>query len=81
MILARKITAVDSDISDKDGVELELHGKDSDKFSLDPANGDVHLATDQLDREEKEVYYLRLKATDSAGNIGEGQLVIHVTDR
>ena len=24
---------------------------------------------------------LRLKATDSEGNIGEGQLVIHVTDR
>ena len=81
MILARKITAVDSDISDKDGVKLELHGKDSDKFSLDPANGEVYLATEQLDREEKEVYYLRLKATDSAGNIGEGQLVIHVTDR
>ena len=81
MILARKITAVDSDISDKDGVRLELHGMDSDKFSLDPANGEVYLATDQLDREEKEVYYLRLKATDSAGNIGEGQLVIHVTDR
>ena len=56
-------------------------GKDSDKFTLDPGNGDIYLATDKLDREEKEVYYLRLKATDSAGNIGEGQLVIHVTDR
>lgn len=81
MILARKITAVDPDISDKSGVKLELHGKDSDKFKLNPGNGDVYLATDTLDREEKEVYYLRLKATDSAGNIGEGQLVIHVTDR
>ena len=81
MILARKITAIDSDISDKTGVKLELHGKDSDKFQLDPGNGDIYLATDQLDREEKEVYYLRLKATDSEGNIGEGQLVIHVTDR
>ena len=81
MILARKITAIDSDISDKTGVKLELHGKDSDKFQLDPGNGDIYLATDKLDREEKEVYYLRLKATDSEGNIGEGQLVIHVTDR
>ena len=75
MILARKITAIDSDISDKTGVKLELHGKDSDKFQLDPGNGDIYLATDKLDREEKEVYYLRLKATDSEGNIGEGQLV------
>ena len=81
MLLARKITASDPDISDRNGVKLELHGKDSDKFKLDPTNGDVYLATDGLDREEKEVYYLRLKATDSAGNIGEGQLVIHVTDR
>ena len=69
VILARKITAVDPDISDKNGVKLELHGKDSDKFKLNPANGDVYLATDKLDREEKEVYYLRLKATDSLGNI------------
>ena len=81
MLLARKITASDPDISDRNGVKLELHGKDSDKFKLDPSAGDVYLATDGLDREEKEVYYLRLKATDSAGNIGEGQLVIHVTDR
>ena len=27
VILARKITAVDPDISDKSGVKLELHGK------------------------------------------------------
>ena len=81
MLLARKITASDPDISDRNAVTLELHGKDSDKFKLDPSAGDVYLATDGLDREEKEVYYLRLKATDSAGNIGEGQLVIHVTDR
>ena len=53
MILARKITAVDPDISDKSGVKLELHGKDSDKFKLNPGNGDVYLATDTLDREEK----------------------------
>ena len=80
-MLARKVVALDPDLSDQNGVKLELYGKDSDKFELDPLNGEVFLATKPLDREEKEVYYLRLRATDSAGNVGEGQLVIHVTDR
>ena len=81
VMLARKVVALDPDISDQNGVKLELYGKDSDKFELDPLNGEVFLATNPLDREEKEVYYLRLRATDSSGNVGEGQLVIHVTDR
>ena len=81
VMLARKVVALDPDLSDQNGVKLELYGKDSDKFELDPLNGEVFLATKPLDREEKEVYYLRLRATDSAGNVGEGQLVIHVTDR
>ena len=81
VMLARKVVALDPDLSDQNGVKLELYGKDSDKFQLDPLNGEVFLATNPLDREEKEVYYLRLRATDSAGNVGEGQLVIHVTDR
>ena len=81
VMLARKVVALDPDLSDQDGVQLELYGKDSDKFELDPVHGEVFLATEPLDREEKEVYYLRLRATDSAGNVGEGQLVIHVTDR
>ena len=81
VMLARKVVALDPDLSDQNGVKLELYGKDSDKFELDPLNGEVFLATKPLDREEKEVYYLRLRATDSAGNVGEGQLVIHITDR
>ena len=81
VMLAKKIVALDPDITDRNGVKLELYGKDSDKFELDLNSGEVFLATEKLDREEKEVYYLRLKATDSVGQVGEGQLVIHVTDR
>ena len=98
MLLAKKILAVDPDTVDREGVTLQLYGKDSDKFSLDPRTGEVVLATEPLDREEKEVaslihsifiplnlllqvYYLRLRATDTSGQQGEGQLVIHVTDR
>ena len=98
VLLAKKILAVDPDTVDREGVTLQLYGKDSDKFSLDPRTGEVVLATEPLDREEKEVaslihsifiplnlllqvYYLRLRATDTSGQQGEGQLVIHVTDR
>ena len=77
--LAKDIEAFDPDLEDENNISIELYGKDSDKFRLD--NGIVYLAKEPLDREEKEVYYLRLKAKDTAGHIGEGQLVIHVTDR
>ena len=80
VMLARKIVALDPDVADQKGVRLELYGKDSDKFRLDTTSGEVFLNSEPLDREEKEVYYLRLRATDAVGNVGEGQLVIHVTD-
>ena len=81
VLLAKPIVAVDPDRLDKDSVALQLYGKDSDKFKLNSRTGEVVLAAEPLDREEKEVYYLRLRATDTAGQQGEGQLVIHVTDR
>jgi hypothetical protein len=81
VLLAKPILAVDPDSQDKEAVVLELYGKDSDKFRLEQSTGQVILVTEELDREEKEVYYLRLRATDTAGQQGEGQLVIHVTDR
>ena len=81
VLLAKPIVAVDPDSQDKDQVALQLYGKDSDKFKLNSRTGEVVLAAEPLDREEKEVYYLRLRATDTAGQQGEGQLVIHVTDR
>ena len=55
VLLAKKILAVDPDTVDREGVTLQLYGKDSDKFSLDPSTGEVILATEPLNREEKEV--------------------------
>ena len=81
VLLTKPILAIDPDSMDRDGVSLHLYGKDSDKFRLEPETGEVVLASEPLDREEKEVYYLRLRATDTSGQQGEGQLVIHVTDR
>ena len=79
--LSKRILATDPDLADVDKVNIEIYGKDSEKFEFDAATGGVYLAKGSLDREEKEVYYLRLRATDSAGQTGRGQLVIHVSDR
>jgi Cadherin domain len=81
VLLARKLAALDPDLADRGGVRLELYGKDSEKFRLDPDTGKVSLEESIQDREDKEVYYLRLRAVDAGGNVGEAQLVIHVTDR
>ena len=79
--LAKPINASDPDTADSNQIKIEIYGKGSEKFKFDAATGGVSLADGNIDREEKEVYYLRLRATDSAGHIGDGQLVIHVTDR
>ncbi len=81
VLLAKKIIATDADILDAKGVKIEIYGKDSEKFRFDAGTGGVFLSDGVLSRSTKEVYYLRLRATDSAGQVGEGQLVIHVTDR
>ena len=78
VLLAKPIVATDADASD--AVRIEVYGKDSEKFTFQAETGGVSLAEASLDREAKEVYYLRLRATDAAGQVGEGQLVIHVTD-
>lgn len=80
VLLAKRIAASDLDILDKDGVKIEIYGKDSEKFRLEPSTGGVVLSEESLVRQEKEVYYLRLRATDKGGNLGEAQLVIHVTN-
>jgi hypothetical protein len=81
VLLARKLAALDPDLADRAGVRLELYGKDSERFRLEPDTGKVTLLDTIQDREDKEVYYLRLRAVDAGGNVGEAQLVIHVTDR
>ena len=82
VLLAKKIIAQDPDLDDQEGgLTVQIYGKDGDKFRLDPDTGRVFLAENSIDRELKEVYYLRLRATDTAGQVGEAQLVIHITDR
>ena len=50
-------------------------GKRSNQFLLDPESGRVYLADSgkNLDHEEEEKLYLRLRATDAVGHITESQ--------
>ena len=52
-------------------------GKGSDQFRLDAASGRVYLAENgkNLDHEEEEKLYLRLRATDAVGHITESQVI------
>ena len=52
-------------------------GKGSDQFRLDPSSGRVYLAenSENLDHEEEEKLYLRLRATDAVGHITESQVL------
>ena len=78
--LTKPINASDPDIIDANQIKIEIYGKGSEKFKFDSATGGVSLVDGTLERQDKEVYYLRLRATDAAGHLGEAQLVIHVTD-
>ena len=81
VILAKKINASDADITDDNALMVQIYGKDSEKFRLDSETGGVYLIDASLDREEKEVYYLRLRVQDTIGHFSDGQLVIHITDK
>ena len=55
---------------------LQLLGKGSDQFRLDPGHGRVYLAENSknLDHEVEDKLYLRLRATDAVGHITESQV-------
>ena len=55
---------------------FQLLGKGSNQFRLDPSTGRVYLADNgkNLDHEEEEKLYLRLRATDDVGHITESQV-------
>ena len=57
-------------------INFQLLGKGSNQFRLDPSTGRVYLADNgkNLDHEEEEKLYLRLRATDDVGHITESQV-------
>jgi protocadherin Fat 4 len=83
--LDNPINVSDTDLNDE--VRLQLLGKGSTLFRLDPESNEIILraignSTKNVmslsERTEDKKLYLRLRATDKAGHITESQVVIHV---
>ena len=71
----------DPDLNDE--VKLQLLGKGSDQFRLDPETGKVFYKGGgfrQIQDNNQDKLYLRIRATDAVGHITESQLVIHIVE-
>ena len=60
---------------------VELRGEGAERFRVDPKNGKLYVGNIPLDREEKQVYNLKLAATDKSGNMSStASLTVRVDD-
>lgn len=83
MNLGNVIKVTDPDLNDR--IQLQLLGKGSEIFRLDPSSGNVYLSSQEvlanmLKTERLEKLYLRIRASDSLDHITESQLVVHLLD-
>ncbi|XP_071105206.1 cadherin-23-like [Haliotis cracherodii] len=72
------VTAVDDDLEPFKTVTYALRGDDG-MFSIS-SSGKVAVASDQLDRETKSMYYISVEATDPGGLKDTAQLTVNITD-
>ena len=81
VLLGSGLQVSDPDLNDV--VKLQLLGKGSNQFRLDPASGKVYfVGKSGLDRSQfDDKLYLRIRATDAVGHITESQLVVHIVDQ
>ncbi|TRY81168.1 hypothetical protein TCAL_09282 [Tigriopus californicus] len=81
--LGNVVKVTDPDLNDR--IQLQLLGKGSNIFRLDPLSGNVFLSSQEvlanmLKTERLEKLYLRIRASDSLDHITESQLVVHLLD-
>ncbi|XP_046560028.1 protein dachsous-like [Haliotis rubra] len=72
------VKAIDKDLPNFGFVSYALRDGDG-MFSID-SSGLVTVASDQLDRETKSVYYISVEATDPGGWKDTAQLTVSITD-
>ncbi|XP_046560030.1 cadherin-related family member 1-like isoform X2 [Haliotis rubra] len=72
------VKAIDRDLPNFGFVSYALRDGDG-MFSID-SSGLVTVASDQLDRETKSVYYISVEATDPGGLKDTAQLTVSITD-
>ncbi|XP_072433894.1 protocadherin Fat 3-like isoform X4 [Chiloscyllium punctatum] len=74
-----RIGAHDVDIGSNAEIRYSLHGTGSEKFFLEPENGELKTLS-ALDREETQVYNLIVRATDGGGRYCQSGIVLLLED-
>ncbi|KAM4826977.1 protocadherin Fat 2 [Thomomys bottae] len=74
-----KVSATDLDTDTNAQITYTLHGPGASEFKLDPHTG-VLTSLNALDREQKDMYNLVVKATDGGGRSCQADVTLHVED-
>uniref|UniRef100_UPI00398F78D5 protocadherin Fat 3-like isoform X1 n=2 Tax=Pristiophorus japonicus TaxID=55135 RepID=UPI00398F78D5 len=74
-----RIGAHDADIGTNAEIRYSLHGAGSDKFFLEPENGELKTLS-ALDHEETQVYNLIARASDGGGRYCQSGIVLLLED-
>ncbi|XP_066515899.1 protocadherin Fat 1a isoform X2 [Hoplias malabaricus] len=77
--LVLQVSAVDADIRSNAHITYQLLGAGSQHFSIDPETGELKTLL-PLDREEEELYRMKVRAVDDGGRYCESDVEIIVDD-
>ncbi|KAJ8416521.1 hypothetical protein AAFF_G00358090 [Aldrovandia affinis] len=77
--LILQVSATDADIRSNAEISYKLIGAGSDQFSIDPDTGELRTVL-TLDREERDVYNLKVRALDGGSRYCEAAVEITVED-
>ncbi|KAK9398936.1 protocadherin Fat 1 [Crotalus adamanteus] len=74
-----QVMATDADIRSNAEITYTLYGAGAEEFRLSPDTGELKtLAT--LDREQKSVYFLMVKASDAGGRFCQSDIILNIED-
>ena len=80
LTLEHPITVVDPDEGNNARFTLELKGDGADRFLVHPKTGKIVVGNYPLDREERQIYSLKLVATDTGNKNSSAKINIHIQD-
>ncbi|CAG7723425.1 unnamed protein product [Allacma fusca] len=81
LTMEHPVKVIDPDEGSNAEFMIELKGEGAERFRVDPKNGKLYVGNIPLDREEKQVYQLKLIATDKHGNLSSSVgLTVRVDD-
>lgn len=74
------VVVIDPDDGVNAEFHLELKGEGADRFLVNPKTGKIIVGNIPLDREEKQLYSLKLLATDTGNRSSSSKINIVIQD-